>query len=131
MGLNTQIIPEILLEKIRRMYEILRIRKLGVIEIPGYYELFGKLNYWKKKYQEDINELKEQISSLKKQLEYEKEKDHNKIIKNLIKRLDKKLDENHILEKIIEEIRNHALIIPFINVDLLIEKIRKDIEIKK
>jgi len=96
----------------------------------GYYELFGKLNYWKKKYREDINELKEQISSLKKQLEYEKEKDYNKIIKNLIERLEKKYDENHILKKIIEEIRNRALIIPFININLLIEKIRKDSEIK-
>jgi len=97
--------------------------------MPGYYELFGKLNYWKKKYQEDINELKEQISSLKKQLEYEKEKDYNKIIKKLIERLEKKYDENHILKKIIEEIRKHTSIIPF-NIDLLIEKIRKDSEIK-
>lgn len=98
--------------------------------MPGYYELFGKLNYWKKKYQEDINELKEQISSLKKQLEYEKEKDHNKIIKNLIKRLEKKYDENRILKEIIKEIRSHPLIAPFISVDPLIEKIKKDIEIK-
>lgn len=43
-------------------------------KIPGYYELMGKLNHWKEKYEEDTSKLESQIKEQIKEIEKLKER---------------------------------------------------------
>lgn len=43
-------------------------------KIPGYYELWGKLNHWKEKYKEDTSKLESQIKEQIKEIEKLKER---------------------------------------------------------
>jgi len=61
----------------------MKIKKKRLIEIPGYYELMGKLNHWKEKYEKDTTRLQslikeqiERIEELKERIKIVESEDH-------------------------------------------------------